>query len=176
MRYSKVTGGLVVGLVSVVAGCSFSIGRDSAGDIQQKAEELIAELDAEGDLGVEATECEMPADNQAGTSFTCSSRTAGGAAIQWLAEISEDEVDVNSTNLVSADAASRLEAAVAEVAAENTGVPYSATDVDCGAAPIVLDEAMSTVCILALPDGDSQTLGITFTNLDTGDFQVEALD
>lgn len=179
MRYamlSVVRGLGVTALAVVVAGCSFSIGRDSAADIQTAAEELIEELNDEGDLGITATECEVPDDNKAGTEFTCSSKTASGATIEWLAEISEDEVNVNSTNLVSTEAAERLEEVVAELAVENTGVPYTAKDVDCGAPPIVLDDDMTTVCVLSLSGGGSQRLGIEFTDLDTGDFELVALD
>ena len=170
----------VLGALAVlVSACSFSFsagGSDSPEEISETAVGVVATLNDEGGLGISQTSCDLPVDNEAGTSFDCVSVTERGEAITWVADIGEDSVDVNSTNLVTAPGLATLLDAVAELVAEDTALAYTAADLDCGTAPVVLDATKEITCALTLPAGDTQVLIVTVTDTQSGDFTLRAAE
>jgi hypothetical protein len=162
----------------VISACSFSfsVGGDSAEDASASAVEIIAELSDEDGLGVTETNCDAPADTDTGTTFDCISVTVSGAAITWVAELDGDEINVNSTNLITAGGLVSLLEALAGVVAEDTGVAYTAVDLDCGVAPIVLDSANEMPCELTLPSGELQALIVAIRDTTSGEFHVRVAE
>ncbi|GEM_PF-4116301 len=164
---------LVAPLLALSVGCSFSFGGpDSPEEVSARAVDIVRALNEDGSLGIDATECDIPADNEEGTTFPCLSSTAGGDEIRWEALITSDSIDVNSINLVTVEGLGLLMDAVADVVSDETGATYSATDLDCGKPPLILDETQEIDCDLTLADGTSEALIVSISDTRSGDFRV----
>lgn len=162
----------------VVSACSFSfsVGGDSQEEASESAVSIVADLSGRDGLGVTETNCDVPADTDTGTMFDCISATESGNAITWVAELDGDEINVNSTNLISVAGLSSLLDGVAALVAEDTGVDYTAADLDCGVAPVVLDATHEFGCELTLPSGDTQALIVTVDDTTSGEFRLRAAE
>ena len=85
--------------------------------------------------------CDEVADDIAvGETFGCTGTTPDGDEVQFIATIkSDDEVAVDSTNLISADGMTALETTAASLLAEQVGQPLEGEAIDCGTGPRVFD-------------------------------------
>ncbi len=164
----------VLAAVATAAGaCSFSIGGNAREDASDAAVQVVRELDEDGALGIEEIDCDVPAEDAEGTTFACVSDTAAGDRIRWGARITSGGVEVESLNLITEEGLQLLVDAIADVVSNETGNSYTATDLDCGTPPLVLDETQEIDCDLA-ENGGNTALIVTISDTRTGDFQVRA--
>lgn len=135
---------LVVAVTSfaAVGGC----GADET-DYQEAAVEVI-EGDLADALGVELMgECDEPADDEEGTMFACTAVLPGDQVGEFTATVGDDEVDVQSTNLLTPDDLVRLEAEAAEALTAQVGRTLPADALDCGDEIVAIVAAEpSTAC------------------------------
>ena len=160
-----------IGLLLFASACSasFSIGGKSP---EAAAVEVIETQIAE-QLGWELTaDCPDLDDPQAGDTFTCTSDSPTGETIRYTVDIGDDEVNVNSTNLVTPSAVDELEAALLEAVRERTNVAFPRASVECSQEAIVIPDDGSTTCRFATPPGLESDLLVTDLDPDTGDFTV----
>lgn len=169
---------LVVAVASLaVAG---ACGADET-DYQEAAVEVI-EGDLADELGVELTgECDDPADDEEGTTFACTADLPDGQVAEFTATVGDGEVDVQSTNLLTADDLAGVESEAAEVLAAEVGQALPAEAIDCGeevavvadAEVAVVADAEPIVCALTSPDsGEVFDATITFSDVAAGDFDI----
>jgi hypothetical protein len=162
---------------AVTAGCSgdisFSIGGQS---IEDAAVELIEGDLAEG-IGLGALEATCPevADPAVGTEFDCTATTPDGAVIEFAGLVDrEDHIDVQTTNVVVADAIGTFEAAGIDVINETEGTTLDASAMACGDSSIIIPDDGAIGCELTLPDtGEVYDAVYTINDLATGDFSLE---
>lgn len=163
----------------VLSACSASVsiggGNDTAEDFSEAAVEVIEGLGEEGALAISETNCDLPSSTVDGSEFDCLSLTESGAAIRWDAEIDDGGISVNSTNLVTTPGLAALLDAVAALVSQETGGSYTAADLSCGEAPMVLDSSGEISCRLRLPDGGNEALIVTVTDTRSGDFSVRTV-
>lgn len=124
-------------------------------------------------LGEVIVTCEEPADEEAGTSFVCTSASSLGL-VEWVATITEvGRVSASSTNLIRAEAAEPVERTAVETLEAEVGAPLGLENFDCGPGPFVLDADLSMVCALTQPtSGEVYDATLTFTDLETGAFRI----
>jgi len=137
---------------------------------------IAAESEALG-LGEVQVDCDDPPSQDVGTTFECRS-TAELGVVSWVVTIEEDDnIGVVTTNLIRADVADRIEAAAVASLEAETGQALGVENFDCGPGPFVLDERSAIVCALTSPtSGEVFDAVLTFTDLDTGAFQVLVAD
>jgi hypothetical protein len=167
---------LVMG-AAVTAGCSgdisFSIGGQSVDDA---AVELIEGELADG-IGLGALEADCPevSDPEVGTEFGCTATTPDGDVIEFAGLIDrEDHIDVNTTNVIVADAIVNIEAAGIDLVNETEGATLDASAMDCGDASIIIPADGVVECTLTdTSSGDLYDAVYTVTDVATGDFSLE---
>ena len=167
----------VLGALTATAGCSFSA---STGDSPRQAAERLIEGDlaAQNELGELTATCDEPADEEAGTTFECTS-TGELGEIAWLTTIEQDDkIAVKSTNLVTADALEDLEDAAVGVLEEQIGGEIGAENLECGDGPVILDADGATLCALTDPSSPQDVYDATLfvTDVDSGEFRIEVAD
>jgi hypothetical protein len=158
-RWSTVAGrraaaaGLV--LVLAAAGCGAS-----GTNYQAAAEKLISgELASQAGLGEVTSSCdEPPEDPRAGDRFACTAATSGGAVVHFTATVEEgSKVNVESTNLITADGLQKIEQVAVEALEREVGEPLGVENFDCGDAYVVLDPTEELlVCTLTDPDSGNR--------------------
>lgn len=143
----------------------------------------LAEALIEGDLavqagltGVEAT-CDVAQTFDVGQQFECISNTDIGL-VQWVVDITgPTSVNVNSTNLVTADNLGAIEVEALNIIETNTGQTFGIENYDCGDAAVVIDIDPVLECALTDPaTGDVYDSEVEITDPETGSFVVSVSD
>ena len=144
------------------------------------AEKLIeGELADVVGLGELEAKCQdVKDDAEVGTEFTCTGTTTDGQVVDFIAVIDrEDHVDVNTTNLISAEALPHLETAATNALSLQLGAELPADSVDCGDDLVVLGADLVFVCAFHAPDSsDVYDITFEFTDLESGDFNVKVAE
>ena len=157
----------------VVGACSAS-----SADFQSTAEDLIeGDIAEESTLGDLSATCEEPDDPEPGDVFACTATTDDGRTIEFTATVEEDDkVNVQSTNLITAEGLGTIEeVAVAALEAE-IGQTLGVENFDCGSEPVVIDVPDGTLtCALTDPgNGDVYDAEVTLPSLeDVGSLTVQ---
>ena len=156
----------------IAAGCgstNFEISFGGGSGTVEEAATFLIENDLSEQVGVPlAANCPEVPDPEVGTTFTCTGTTGDGRTIDFAGVVDrEDHIDLNSTNLILADAVPGW-ASVAEESVANA-VGFAVT-VDCGDDFIVLDADAGWACSVADPQGVSTELRITNADRQAGTF------
>ena len=160
----------------VLAGCSFSVGGSDTLDSDSAADAVDEEFTDALQLGDLSTECDVPNDADEGDEFTCTSTTADGEVIVWEGvATSRSEFDVETTNLLNADAVEVLEGDIVASLVDE-GVPVEDGAVDCGGSARVIDAGGSLVCAVTDPGGAIYDVTITISDLESGAFRFVIAD
>ncbi len=162
---------MAVGLMLVGAACSasFSIGGKSP---EAAAAEVIETQIAE-QLGWDlAADCPDLDDPQPGDSFTCTSDSPSGATIRYTVDIGDDEVNVNTVNLVNPDAVEQLEVALVDTVRERSRLPFPDAVAECADDAIVVPDDGTLTCTFSTPPGLESDLLVSDLDAETGDFTV----
>ena len=161
----------------IAASCGSASFEVSFGGGTGSVEEAAAFL-IEGELADQVgttlvADCPPVDDPDVGTTFTCTATTETGEVIEFDGIVDrEDHIDLNSTNLVVADAVPDWEALVEGSVEETVGVDVV---IDCGDGFIVLDANDQMTCEVSDPTGanaDAPIL-IDVDDLDQGTFRWE---
>ncbi|MEZ5281725.1 MAG: hypothetical protein R2770_14790 [Acidimicrobiales bacterium] len=170
---------IVALLASAGAACSgsvdFSIGGKSPEDV---AVELI-EGELSDQIGVELTgECPELEDPEDGAVFECQGLAADGRVVHFEATIDEAEEMVNlvSTNVVSPDNLSLLEADAARLLGEQVGADLPAENYDCGDGPTIVPDSGELDCALTDPSNGDVYDSVLTLDLQTGSFDISVAD
>lgn len=171
---------LTVAFTLLAAACSgsvsFSIGGQSP---DNAATSLIeGEIATNAGLGVLVATCDDEGADEVGDEFNCTAETADGQTIEFLVVIDrEDHIDVNSTNLLTANVLPAFESGAAASLGEQAGVTLPADSIDCGDEAIIFDGALEFVCAFYVPDSnDVYDITIELADLTSGDFDFAVAD
>jgi hypothetical protein len=134
---------VVVGCVAVLAtlaGCG--------GDAAQTAEALIeGPLTDEIALGELTATCDQPANLEQGETFECTATTPDGDTIELVGELtSDDDLNVQTTNLLTADDVELILSAIADAVAVEVDADVVAGDITCPPRSVILDARGDFVC------------------------------
>jgi hypothetical protein len=148
-------------------------------DCKAAAEEAI-----EGDLadqlaiGELTAECDDPENTDVDTTFTCTAQTESGSTIDLDAVIvSDEEVQVDARNVLTADDVASLEGEAARVLAEQVGQDLPAENIECGTQSLVIVTSEPTVCVLTDPEsGEVYDATVVFDDVESGAFTVEVAE
>ncbi|MEM7337746.1 MAG: hypothetical protein AAF467_03800 [Actinomycetota bacterium] len=157
----------VIGVCTLAAAaCSFSIG-----DTATNGAESLIEGDLADELGLSGLEadCEVIVSPEPGDTFTCTSDSEIGE-IEWLATVEDDEtVNVESTNLVTAEGMDLIESGATGIVVDEYGVAVDG--MECGSGPVVVNPDTALSCEMnAL--GSAYSATVTVTDFAAGDIQV----
>jgi hypothetical protein len=163
--------------LAMAAGCSgdfsFSIGGQS---VEDAAVELIEGELAEGiGLGELEADCPEVADPEVGTEFDCTATTADGVVIEIAGLVDrEDHIDLQTTNVIVADALTTFEAAGIDLVNQTEGATLDPSAMDCGDSSIVIPADGVIGCTLTDPSsGQLYDAVYTIDDFATGDFSLE---
>lgn len=130
-------------------------GDPSGSDYKSTAEDLIeGEIEEQAGLGALEASCEDPADDpEVGDTFTCTATTTTGATVEFVATVADDKkVEVETTNLITADALASVEQAAVAALEQETGLTLGVENFSCGDAAVVIDvETEYLTCALTDP-------------------------
>ena len=135
----------VVALAMVSAGALAACGGGSAADSGVTLiEEELAETIGLGDL--EAT-CDEPDGLKEDETFTCTATTDDGTVIEFLGTMtSDDEFEIVTTNLLTADDVTTIKEEGARVLSEEIQAEIVADDITCPTEAVVLDDTGEFEC------------------------------
>ncbi|NOX30253.1 MAG: hypothetical protein GXP35_09430 [Actinobacteria bacterium] len=176
MVLSSIVGrlGLAVATAILLASCgenlSFSIGGQSPED----AAIQVIEDDLGPTLGwtlVATCDVDQP---EIGDEFRCTATNDSGEIAEFVVLVGDDEVNVNTTNIIANSALQGAEAAALDLIVNSTGVEYSEGSVDCGTASIVIPASGEVDCLLTELDGSETEIYLYDINPDSGDFTLAA--
>jgi len=141
-------------LVAVAAGCSST--KDYSGSAKKYIEGDLSKQIGLGDLTAKCDD--VASDVKVGDTFNCTADTADGVTVELVATVAAgDKVDVETTNLITADGMTVIENAAVTILEQKTGATIGAGALDCGAGPKVIDVANEKLsCVLTSPDTGSK--------------------
>jgi hypothetical protein len=140
--------GLGAAAALLLASCSAS-----KTDYQDAAKNVIeGDLQTSLGMGELSARCEQPPSDEVGTTFACTATTADGQTISLDAEIQDDnKVFVQTTNVITADNLTTIEAEAARILSEQVGQTLPAENIDCGGQAVVATAGDPFVCALTDP-------------------------
>lgn len=141
--------------------------------VAEAAIELI-EGDLAGQIGLTLTaSCPPVEEVEVGTEFECTATTESGETIKFDGVVDrEDHINLESTNLVTANVLPAYETSAGELLSQEVGETVT---VMCGEpGPKVLDDNSEMDCT-ATSGGTDRAAKITITDLETGEFRVRIL-
>jgi hypothetical protein len=144
--------------LAALAGCSDSAALSGQALIEGELADTIGlgELDAT---------CNEPDGLQEGETFTCTATTTDGTSIEFLGTMtSDDEFEVVTTNLLTAEDVTALREEGARVLSEEVGATIVADDIECADGAVVLDETGVVMCTIT----DTSTGDVYDLTVDTG--------
>lgn len=160
MKYNSALFGLVVAGSLALGACSFSTGSSPSSTAEEVIEDALAE---QAGMTFTDADCEMPADDEVGTGFSCTAMNTDDATITFDAVIDPDEmIFVAPTNLVYADDMALVEAEAAQTLGPEIGVEIDPADVDCPDETTVLDDDELRCEITDAETGDRYELIVMF--------------
>lgn len=172
---NKITASSIMALALFTAGCSADVSFSIGGRSVEEAATDVIEEDIADLLGWElAASCEDVDDPAVGDVFSCTSPAPTGGQILFEVTVEENMVDVQSQNLVRADAVELFEAAALDLVRADTGATYPDGSFDCGDDTLVIPPDGVVDCQLSLPEGGVQTIEMYDIDPDTGDFFIRA--
>lgn len=130
---------VVLAAVGFLAACSGSAGTGGEGLIEGELADQIGlgELDAE---------CEEPAEKAEGETFTCTATTEDGQTIEFLGTMTaDDEIFVNTSNLLVASDIDAIREEGARVLSEEIPATIVADDIECPEV-VLLDDTGDFEC------------------------------
>jgi hypothetical protein len=144
----------------LVTSCS-----SSTTDYQALAVKLIqGELQDTLSIGDLAAECEEPSSKEVGTTFACTATTPDDRTITFTADIREGKkVNVQSTNVLTAENLGEIEAEAARILSEKVGQTLPAENIDCGSEPVIADAGEAFVCALTDPGNPNDVYDTSIT-------------
>lgn len=122
------------------------------------------------------TLCQDPADNEVGTTFSCSAESAGQAVDFEVVLEEDDRIFAGPTNVVDSFAVSRLETTAVQSLNRQNDFTLAEDAMECGDESVVLNREMQMTCALT-----DQSTGLVFdalvtvNDVNTGDFNVVIL-
>lgn len=144
-------------------------------DFRDAAVDAI-EGDVADQIGVDdlTAECEEPADDAVGTTFACTAEHPDGE-IRITSEIVEDdEVNVQTLNLLVPEDMPMLEESASQALSESTGAALAPEALDCGDGAVIVSAGPELVCAYTADDGAVYDATITWRGDTTDDgFDVE---
>ena len=161
-RTPLISTALVVGVLAL-AGCGSSAA-------------LSGERVIEGDLGddialgeLDAT-CDEPDDLVEGETFTCTATTEDGQTLDFLGTMtSDDEFEIVTTNLLTAEDVVGLREDAAQVLSAEVGAEIVPADIECPEGNVVLDDADELLCAITdSTTGDVYDLVVSTGGLEPG--------
>lgn len=163
---------MAVALATLAAACSasFTIGDQT---VEDAATDLIeGELADQIGLGPLTATCPEVPDPEVGTEFTCTATTGEGETIELAAVVDrEDHIDVETVNLISAQAIPAIEAAGVDTLNEQSGSALDATAMECPEISLVITPGKTMSCVLTDIDGSQFDVTYTFTDTE-GSFEL----
>lgn len=162
---------LLMGLVA--SACSGSVSFSVGGaDVDGPAADLITgELTEEVGLGEQTPECDTPEDPELGDLFTCTGTLADGRVVEYAGEITEDETfSLETTNIVFEVGV--LEADLHAALVQDGATSLSLEGVDCGGAPILVENDELT-CTISAEGFEPLPATITIPDTRDGTFEWE---
>jgi hypothetical protein len=174
LRLASVGGALAALLI--FGACSAS-----SADFKSAAEDVIeGEIAEESTLGDLSATCEEPDDPESGDVFACTATTEDGRTIEFTATVEDDDqVNVQSTNLITVDGLGTIEEVAVAALEEEIGQPLGVENFDCGSEPVIVDVPDGTLtCALTDPgNGDVYDAEVTLPSLDdVGSLTVQVAD
>lgn len=155
-------GALAVSAPLLFAACSDDAATGGEGLIERRlADEIgLGELDAD---------CESPAEQVAGETFSCTATTTDGRTIEFHGEMTDgDALNIVTTNLLTLkDLDALREDAAASLGAAND-LEIAADDIDCGDEPIILTDVVFMCELTDVTDGSVYELEITTAPFEPG--------
>ena len=151
----------IAALAVLVAACG--------GDAAATAEALIeTDLEEQIGLGELAAACDQPDELKEGETFECTAITQDGATIELVGElISDDEFNVQTTNLLTADDVESILPVIAEAVGSEVGADVVTDDLTCPSGSIILDVEGDFNCEIS----DTVTGDLYVITIQTGGLQ-----
>lgn len=145
-----------------LASCSFSTGTSP----DEAAVKLIeGALSEQSGLVFVGAECNAPAANEVGETFTCTATTDDGAAVTFDGVVDpDDQIFVAPSNIISAEDMAIVKDEAAEVLGEDIGVTIDPDDVDCPDVTTVLVDDRLRCEITDVATGDVYEMYLTATD------------
>jgi hypothetical protein len=132
----------------------------SGTDYRATAEKLITgDLAEQAGLGKVSASCEEPPSKpETGERFACTATSASGEVVRFTATVEDgSKVNVESTNLITADGLERIEQVAVEALEREQGQALGRENFDCGDDYVVLDPSREVlVCTLTDPDSGNE--------------------
>lgn len=156
--------GLALGSAVFVAACS--------GDAAESAEAVIeGELEEQIGLGELSAACNQPDGLAEGETFECTAITADGASIEIVGTMtSEDEFNVQTTNLLTSDDVDQLVVLIADAVSNEVGAEVAPGDLTCPSGSVILDGNGDFTCeIVDTATGDVYAITIQTGGLVPGE-------
>jgi len=147
----------------VLAGCG--------GDAAATAEGLIeGQLADEIELGELTAACNQPDELEQGETFECTAITTSGDVIEFVGEMtSDDDLNVQTTNLLTESDVQSLLPPIADAVSREVGDDVVADDLTCPTGTVILDDNGDFMCtILDRSTGDVYTIAIETGGLEAG--------
>ncbi len=164
MRSLRVRTGLVVAAGAIVLAACSSSAADSG---EVVIEEKLADEIGLGDL--DAT-CNEPEGLKEGETFTCTATTPEGTTIELLGTMTtDDEFEVVTTNLLTADDVVAIREEGARVLSEEVGATILPEDIECAEGSVVIDDVGDFHCTITdTGTGDVYDLTVSTGGLEPG--------
>ena len=157
------------------AACSGEVSFSISGQSPESAAETVIEGEIADLLGWElVATCPDADDPTEGDTFSCTAPAPGGETIEFLTTVGDGEVDVQTTNVLRADAVELFEAAALDLVRADTGAPYPDGSLECTDDAIVLPADGVVDCVLTDPTGSTQAIEMYDIDPESGDFFIRA--
>ena len=153
---------LALAVLGAAAACSAS-----ETNFQEAAEKVIKEdITTQAGFGELTSSCEEPASTDVGETFACTAKTSDGQTIELIATISDKtKVDVNTTNLITADGVTTIEGIAVGALEEETGLTLGAENLDCGDGALITTVTDIVIdCVLTDPTSGEEPTPIPAVN------------
>jgi hypothetical protein len=165
MKVSQRVVGVAAAMVAVVG---FAACTADAQDFKREAEGLITgTLAKDIGLGDLKAACDKPEKKTpiVGDTFKCTATTKDGEVIELLAEVDKPKhFNVNTTNLVAADAVPKYGEAAAGWLANELGIDLASENMDCGAKSLVLQDNKMQCAVTDPSTGDVYDATVTIAD------------
>jgi hypothetical protein len=153
-------GGLGAATIVLVASCSASTTNYKVA----AAKVIEGQLQDELSMGDLTASCDEPTSKDVGTTFDCTADTPKGDTITLTAEIQKGKkVFVQTTNVLTADNLTDVEAEAARILSEKVGQDLPAEAIDCGSQAIVAEAGKPFVCSLSDPSNPTVVYDTSIT-------------
>jgi len=167
--------GLAIATALLVASCSGNVSFSIGGQSPEDAAIEVIEDDLGPTLGwtLVAT-CDAVDQPEEGDEFGCTATNDSGETAEFVVLVGDDEVNVNTTNIIANSALETVESVALGLIIDATTVAYPDGSVDCGADSIVIPTSGEVDCLLTELDGSITEIYLFEIDPDSGDFTLAA--